>query len=94
MKAINFSEKELGFLREQYQAELESSKEYVEQIIGLLNKLGVKAKNTTEEPIEPRQYKKRGRKPKVKVAESKAAPKKRGRKPKVVSGLNQTGAIS
>ena len=86
MKAIKFSEKELEFLRQQYQDELESAQEYVEQINDILNKLGVRAKSIKEEPKEkePKQYKKRGPKPKVKVIEPKGPPKKRGRKPKIV----------
>lgn len=84
MKAIKFNEKELEFLREQYQDELTQAKEYVNQIIGLLNKLGVRSKSVKKEPIEPNVYKKRGHKLKVKVVESKGPPKKRGRKPKVL----------
>ena len=81
MKAIKFSEKELEFLRQQYQDELESAQEYVEQINDILNKLGVGAKSVKEEPVEIKVYKKRGPKPKSKVVEP---PKKRGRKPKIV----------
>ena len=83
MKAITFTEKQIEFLREQYQDELAQAKEYVNQIIGLLNKLGVREKSVKEEPVEIKVYKKHGPKPKVKVVEPKAEPKKRGRKPKV-----------
>lgn len=80
MKAIKFSEKELEFLREQYQDELSQAKEYVNQILEILKKLGVREKSVKEEPVEIKVYKKRGPKPKVKVVEPQ---KKRGRKPKV-----------
>jgi len=83
MKAIKFSEKELEFLREQYQDELSQAKEYVNQILEILKKLGVREKSVKEEPVEIKVYKKRGPKPKVKTVESKVEPKKRGRKPKI-----------
>jgi hypothetical protein len=84
MKSINFTEKELDFLREQYQDELESTLEYVEQIYEILKKLGppsaVSFIETSE--TEPKEVKRRGRKPKVKVPVLKE-PKKRGPKPRV-----------
>jgi len=90
MKAIKFSEKELEFLREQYQDELAQAKEYVDQIIEILNKLGVREKAQKEETVEFKVYKKRGPKPKVKVDKPKVEPKKRGRKPKIVVPILET----
>ena len=87
MKTIKFSNEEVSFLIGQYQDELEQAKEYVDQIVEILNKLGANAKPKKEEPAEkePRQYKKRGSKPKAGAAEPKGAPKKRGRKPKIAA---------
>jgi len=84
MKTISFSNQQVEFLIEQYESELVLAKEYVDQIVEILNKLGVNTKASKENTVEkePRQYKKRGRKPVVKVAEPKI-PAKRGRKPKV-----------
>ncbi len=86
MKTISFSNQQVEFLIEQYESELVLAKEYVDQIVEILNKLGVNAKAPKENTVEkePRQYKKRGRKPTVKVAEPKI-PAKRGRKKKVVA---------
>lgn len=85
MKAIKFSEKELEFLRLQYQDELAQAKDYVDQIIDILNKLGVPSKAIKEEAKEkePKQYKKRGSKAKAKKVVAQKEPKKRGRKPQV-----------
>jgi hypothetical protein len=84
MKSISFTEKELDFLREQYQDELESTLEYVEQIYEILKKLGppsaVSITDTAD--TELKEVKRRGRKPKVKVPVIKE-PRKRGPKPRV-----------
>ena len=85
MKTISFSNQQVEFLIEQYESELVLAKEYLNQIVEILNKLGVNAKAPKENKVEkePRQYNKKGRKPLEKVAEPKAPPKKRGRKPKI-----------
>jgi len=85
MKSIKFSDEQLEFLREQYTDELANAEKYVEQVKEILKKLGAEVKASkigTEQPVKVE--KKRGRKPKVAVAEVKE-PKKRGRKPKVVA---------
>jgi hypothetical protein len=86
MKAINFTEKELDFLRKQYQDELESARKYAFQISEILKKLGTESPLIIEESgeQEPKVIKRRGRKPKVKTAIARE-PKKRGRKPKAVA---------
>jgi len=85
MKSISFTEKEFDFLRSQYQNELESAQEYVDQIKEILKKVGAPSKTPIEEPIEqePKVVRRRGRKPKAKKVEAKI-PKRRGRKPKAV----------
>jgi len=85
MKSINFTEKELEFIRQQYQVELEEAETYVENIKNILNKIGVPSTAAMKEPIEqePKVIKRRGRQPKAKDVEPKV-PKKRGRKPKAV----------
>jgi len=95
MKTISFSNQQVEFLIEQYESELVVAKEYVEQIVEILNKLGVNAKTAKENAVEkePRQYKKMGRKPKVNVAEPKAPPKKRGRKPAIAPILEETAPV-
>lgn len=83
MKSIKFSDEQLEFLREQYTEELANAEKYVEQVKEILKKLGAEVKASkigTDQPVKVE--KKRGRKPKVAVAEVKE-PKKRGRKPKV-----------
>jgi hypothetical protein len=84
MKSINFTEKELEFLRQQYTSELANAEEYVDQIIGILKKVGTPS--TTKEPVErePKTVKRRGRKPSGKTLEKKE-PKKRGRPFKVAT---------
>ena len=83
MRSIKFSDQELVFMRQQYSEELASAEKYIEQIKEVLKKIGGSVKPDKEELVEkePKQRKKRGRKPKVKVVEPKE-PKKRGRKPK------------
>jgi len=83
MKEINFTEKELDFLRTQYQDELESARKYIDQISGILKKLESSLTLKGEEPVEqgPGEVKRRGRKPKEKTLITKE-PKKRGRKPR------------
>ena len=85
MKSINFTEKELEFLRKQYQDELESAQQYVNQVSEILEKLGAPSTEIIKESAEqePKVAKRRGRKPKVKIIETKE-PKKRGPKPKPV----------
>jgi hypothetical protein len=39
MKTIKFSEKELGFIRQQYQVELEEAEEYVENLKNILSRI-------------------------------------------------------
>jgi len=62
MKTISFSNQQVEFLIEQYESELILAKEYVDQIVEILNKLGVNAKAPKENIVEkePRQYKKKG----------------------------------
>lgn len=81
MKAIKFSEKELDFLRTQYQMELEDANKYVEDVKNILNKLGVKP-DAEMEPAEEKKPTRRGRPPKAKK-EKPVKKGKRGRKPKV-----------
>ena len=85
MKAINFTDKEIEFLRNMYQEELADAQKYIDQIKEVLKKLGAPIRAAIEELVEKEPKKKgkrRGRKPKAKVVEPKE-PKKRGRKPKV-----------
>ena len=86
MKSIKFSDKELEFIRQQYQVELEEAETYVKNIKNILNKIGVPSTAAMEEPIEqePKVIKRRGRKPKVKKVEPKIQ-KKRGRPKAVVT---------
>jgi hypothetical protein len=82
MKTIKFSEDELTFLRQLYTDELDSAERYVIQIRDVLKKLGGPYRSTKKEETfenEPKDTKRRGRKPKVKVVEPRE-PKKRGRK--------------
>ncbi len=84
MKAIKFSDKELEFLKEQYMEELANAEMYIVQIKDILKKLGASTTSFKEETMksEPKEPKRRGRKPKAKQAEP-AEKKKRGRKPRV-----------
>jgi hypothetical protein len=93
MKTITFSDKELEFLKQQYADELAGAEKYVDQVKEILNKLGVPFKPMKDQPInnEPKTLKKRGRKPKVKVIETKE-PKKRGR-PRKNAGIPETGIV-
>ncbi|MBM3404774.1 MAG: hypothetical protein FJY10_07790 [Bacteroidetes bacterium] len=85
MKSIKLTDKEIEFLRVQYQMELEEALKYVEEIKVFLGKLGAKPVEK-EEP----ETKKRGRKPKVAKAEAVSqAPKKRGRKPRKDKGAKR-----
>jgi hypothetical protein len=63
MKTIKFSEKELGFIRQQYQVELEEAEEYVENLKNILNKIGTPEPFTLAEQVA-KQPARRGRKPK------------------------------
>lgn len=85
MKSINFTEKELEFLQQQYSSELANAEQYVDQVKEILKKLGSPPKQTREETTEqePKAGKRRGRKPKAVVIEPNV-PKKRGRKPKTI----------
>jgi hypothetical protein len=83
MRSIKLTEKELDFLRQQYVDELANAEQYIEQIKVILKKLGVSSDTTVEVEKEPKERKKRGRKPKAKVEVK--VPKKRGRKPKAAS---------
>jgi len=66
-----------------YKDQLAEAHEYVKEVQEILKKIGAKQAKTEVVEKEPKQVKKRGRKPSIKVVE-KAEPKKRGRKPKVV----------
>ena len=47
MKTIKFSDQELGFIRQQYQVELEEAEEYIENLKNILNKIGATETFTT-----------------------------------------------
>ena len=66
MKTIKFSEKELGFIRQQYQVELEEAEEYVENLKTILKKISSAELTAGEEANSV--PKRRGPKPKVKAA--------------------------
>lgn len=85
MKSITFSNQQIDFLRKQYEAELTNAEEYLEQIKGILKKLGAKTKEvrTEDSELNHKAGRKRGRKPKP-TFELPKVPKKRGRKPKVM----------
>jgi hypothetical protein len=86
MKSIKFSEHEIEMLISNYQMELGEALDYIEQIKGMLEKLGAPVQEKIEkikEKKEKKTGKKRGPKPSQKPVVAKE-PKKRGRKPKVV----------
>ena len=64
MKTIKFTDKEIDFLRDQYEMELEEAEKYIESTMNILEKLGSTVSKKVIEPIE-KSAKKRGRKPKV-----------------------------
>jgi len=64
MKTIKFTDKEIDFLRDQYEMELEEAENYIESIKNILDKLGSPEPKKVIKPIE-KSTKKRGRKPKV-----------------------------
>ena len=64
MKTIRFSEKELEFIRQQYQVELKEAEEYVQNIKNIVEKIGVSETVAVLEPIK-KEPKRRGRKPTV-----------------------------
>lgn len=91
MKTIKFSEKELGFIRQQYQVELEEAEEYVENLKNILNKISAPETFTpAEEPVKG--PKRRGRKPKVQkeLTSSEAEPVEKKRKPRRDKGMKRT----
>jgi hypothetical protein len=87
MKTIKFSEQELGFIRQQYQVELEEAEEYVENLKNILKKIGVPDAFTVAEQVvkEPAR---RGRKPKVRkeLPAPEAEPVEKKRKPRSDKG--------
>ncbi len=90
MKTIKFSEKELGFIRQQYQVELEEAEEYVENLKNILNKIG-----SAEDflPVEKvvKEHRQRGRKPKVQkeVPPPEAESVEKKRKPRSDKGMKR-----
>lgn len=90
MKTIKFSEKELGFIRQQYQVELEEAEEYVENLKNILNKIGSPETFTPVEEVV-KEPKRRGRKPKVQeeVILPEAEPIEKKRKPRRDKGMKR-----
>lgn len=90
MKTIKFSEKELGFIRQQYQVELEEAEEYVENLKNILNKIGSPETFTPVEEVV-KETKRRGRKPKVQkeVTLPEAEPVEKKRKPRRDKGMKR-----
>jgi len=90
MKTIKFSEKELGFIRQQYQVELEEAEEYVENLKNILNKIGSPETFTSVEEVD-KEPKRRGRKPKVKkeIPSPEAEPVEKKRKPRSDKGMKR-----
>jgi peptidoglycan hydrolase CwlO-like protein len=60
MKSIRFSETELEFLKAHYELELEEAKKYIEDVKGILKKLGAEL----EQDVDEKPKKRRGRPPK------------------------------
>jgi len=87
MKTIKFSDQELGFIRQQYQVELEEAEEYIENLKNILNKIGAPETFTTPEKdvMEPAR---RGRKPNVRkdLPTPEAEPVEKKRKPRSDKG--------
>jgi hypothetical protein len=88
MKTIKFSEKELGFIRQQYQVELEEAEEYVENLKNILKKIGNAEASASSEEVasEP---KRRGRKPKAKLEVAAVEPAEKKRKPRRDKGVKR-----
>ncbi len=83
MKKISLTQSEIDNLKELYQSEIGRAQRRIESLKSILKK--IEKENLSIEP-EEKIVKKRGRKPKVTVAqtlqETPSSPKKRGRKPK------------
>lgn len=90
MKTIKFSEKELGFIRQQYQVELEEAEEYVENLKNILKKIGAPEPFTPAEPVA-KEPARRGRKPKVQkeLTPPVAEPVEKKRKPRRDKGMKR-----
>jgi len=90
MKTIKFSEKELGFIRQQYQVELEEAEEYVENLKNILKKIGTPEPFQPTEPIT-KETVRRSRKPKVQkeMAPPGAEPVEKKRKPRSDKGMKR-----
>jgi len=83
MKTIKFTDKEIDFLRNQYEMELEEAEKYIESIRNILDKLGSPVSKKVIEPIE-KSPKKRGRKPRLENEEVVTEVIKKQRKSRVV----------
>jgi hypothetical protein len=98
MKSIKFSEKELDFIRQQYQVELDEAETYVENLKNILNKIGSTPKGI--EIIEITEKKHRGRKPKGQIEPTVKVVRKRGPKPEIqkeetaITGVKKGGRPS
>src|ERR1039457_3320005 len=90
MKTIKFSEKELGFIRQQYQVELEEAEEYVENLKNILKKISSPEASAPDEAIV-KERKRPGRKPKVKnvITPAESAPVEKKRKPRADKGVKR-----
>ena len=90
MKTIKFSEKELGFIRQQYQVELEEAEEYVENLKNILRKIGG-YENTGFPDEDEKEPKRHGRKPKVQkeLTPPIAEPVEKKRKPRRDKGMKR-----
>jgi hypothetical protein len=76
MKTIKFTAKELDFIRNQYQVELEEAEKYIKKLKNIISKLGPLSKDPILDIIEKKPGK-RGRKPKAKNEKVLSVPKKR-----------------
>jgi hypothetical protein len=86
MKTIKFTAKELDFVRNQYQVELEEAEKYIKNLKKIINKLGPPSKDPILDIIEKKPGK-RGRKAKVKNEKVLSLPKKR--KPRSDKGVKR-----
>ncbi len=84
MKSIKFSEKELGFIRQQYQVELEEAEEYVENLKVILKKIGAPEAITATESIG-KEPSRRGRKATFQKEFTSPGTETRGKKRKIRS---------
>jgi len=84
MKSIKFTDDELDFVRQQYQAQLEEAQKYVQNLKNIIKKIG---SPKSAETVEIPEKKRRGRKPKIQKEESLAPGLvKKGRKPRTDKG--------